>query len=68
MNTQRPEWNDANNALVGTGISMVTLCYVHRFLLVLDGLLARQAEDSFLISEEVAALFESLNDVFVQQA
>ena len=26
MNTQRPEWNDANNALVGNGLSMVTLC------------------------------------------
>ena len=25
MNTQRPEWNDANNALVGYGVSMVTL-------------------------------------------
>ena len=25
MNTQRPEWNDANNALVGYGLSMVTL-------------------------------------------
>ena len=25
MNTQRPEWNDANNALVGSGVSMVTL-------------------------------------------
>ena len=25
MNTQRPEWNDANNALVGNGVSMVTL-------------------------------------------
>jgi len=24
MNTQRPEWNDANNALVGPGVSMVT--------------------------------------------
>jgi hypothetical protein len=24
MNTQRPEWNDANNALVGNGVSMVT--------------------------------------------
>src|SRR4029453_1015070 len=30
MNTQRPEWNDANNALVGNGISMVTLCYLRR--------------------------------------
>ena len=28
MNTQRPEWNDANNALVGTGVSVVTLCYL----------------------------------------
>ena len=68
MNTQRPEWNDANNALVGTGVSMVTLCYVHRFLLALDRLLAHQAEASFSISEEVVALFEDLNDVFVQQA
>lgn len=31
MNTQRPEWNDANNALVGNGTSMVTLYYMHRF-------------------------------------
>ena len=67
MNTQRPEWNDANNALVGTGVSMVTLCYVHRFLLALDRLLAHQAEASFSISDEVVALFENLNDVFVQQ-
>jgi hypothetical protein len=32
MNTQRPEWNDANNALVGYGVSMVTLCYLRRML------------------------------------
>lgn len=32
MNTQRPEWNDANNALVGYGISVVTLCYVNRYI------------------------------------
>ncbi|MEO1096472.1 MAG: hypothetical protein AAFX57_01800, partial [Bacteroidota bacterium] len=32
MNTQRPEWNDANNALVGNGVSVVTLCYLRRFL------------------------------------
>jgi len=35
MNTQRPEWNDANNALVGNGVSMVTLYYLRRFLLFL---------------------------------
>jgi hypothetical protein len=32
MNTQRPEWNDANNALVGRGLSVVTLGYLLRFL------------------------------------
>ena len=32
MNTQRPEWNDANNALVGYGVSMVTLSYLRRLL------------------------------------
>jgi len=32
MNTQRPEWNDANNALVGKGLSLVTLSYLRRFL------------------------------------
>ena len=39
MNTQRPEWNDANNALVGNGVSMVTLYYLHRFLDFFEGML-----------------------------
>jgi hypothetical protein len=32
LNTQRPEWNDGNNALVGNGVSVVTLCYLRRYL------------------------------------
>ncbi len=35
MNTQRPEWNDANNALVGKGLSVVTVglpAPLHRLL------------------------------------
>jgi hypothetical protein len=32
LHTQRPEWNDANNALVGNGLSVVTLAYLRRFL------------------------------------
>jgi|TARA_B110000503_G_scaffold52251_1_gene84053 hypothetical protein len=32
LNTQRPEWNDANNALVGQGLSMVTLYYLRRYI------------------------------------
>ncbi len=39
MNTQRPEWNDANNALVGYGVSMVTLYYLRRFLSFCEQLL-----------------------------
>ena len=38
LNTQRPEWNDANNALAGYGLSMVTLYYLHRFVEFLTGL------------------------------
>ena len=36
MNTQRPEWNDANNALVGYGLSMVTLAHLRRYLQLID--------------------------------
>lgn len=36
MNTQRPEWNDANNALVGYGVSVVTLNYLRRMLAFLQ--------------------------------
>ncbi len=38
LHTQRPEWNDANNALVGNGLSVVTLAYLRRFLTFLAGL------------------------------
>jgi hypothetical protein len=39
LNTQRPEWNDANNALVGQGLSMVTLYYMRRYVKFLQQLL-----------------------------
>ena len=40
LSTQRPEWNDANNALVGHGASMVTLYHLRRFLHFFRDLLA----------------------------
>ncbi|MBT8065716.1 MAG: hypothetical protein KJO09_00635, partial [Gammaproteobacteria bacterium] len=52
MNTQRPEWNDANNALVGQGLSMVTLCYMRRFVRFLQELL-EQESGTFALSSEV---------------
>jgi len=54
LNTQRPEWNDANNALVGHGISVVTLCYMRRYLRFLQELLAAE-QGTAELSAEVAA-------------
>ena len=51
LNTQRPEWNDANNALVGQGLSMVTLCYLRRYIKFLQQLLADQPPTVDLSSE-----------------
>ncbi|MEM7655626.1 MAG: hypothetical protein AAF399_05810, partial [Bacteroidota bacterium] len=57
MNTQRPEWNDANNALVGYGISVVTLAYLRRFqTFCLD--LFSEGEETFAMSAEVASWFQ----------
>ena len=41
MNTQRPEWNDANNALVGKGLSVVTLGYLRRYVVFFHSFLER---------------------------
>jgi hypothetical protein len=53
MNTQRPEWNDANNALVGQGLSMVTLYYLRRYITFLEALLST-AQATADISIEVS--------------
>lgn len=58
MNTQRPEWNDANNALVGNGLSMVTLYYMHRFLIYMSQLIEEMESDTLEISAEVLQMFE----------
>lgn len=69
MNTQRPEWNDANNALVGDGVSMVTLCYLRRYAAFMVELFERydapessDAPDSpaVTLSAEVAAWFDAV--------
>jgi len=52
LNTQRPEWNDANNALVGHGLSMVTLFYMRRYVRFLQELLAKET-DAFSLTPEV---------------
>ncbi|WP_235689656.1 hypothetical protein [Fulvivirga lutea] len=59
MNTQRPEWNDANNALVGNGVSMVTLYYLYRFLKFLNNLLPSES-NSVKISSELVTCFKGI--------
>jgi hypothetical protein len=60
MNTQRPEWNDANNAIVGIGLSMVTVYHMRAYAQFLLSLVQKEA-DGFVISREVAGwLNESL--------
>ena len=53
LNSQRPEWNDANNALVGQGLSMVTLYYMRRYVTFLRQLLATES-GQFELSREVS--------------
>ena len=46
LNTQRPEWNDANNALAGYGLSMVTTSYLRRMLNFLIDLYSKSKDSS----------------------
>ena len=60
LNTQRPEWNDANNALVGSGLSMVTVCYLRRHLGLLIELLRESGANRFSVSVEVEQWFRGV--------
>jgi len=66
MNTQRPEWNDANNALVGNGVSMVTLYYLRRFLTFFIGILDHCTVQEVKLSEELFIFFEACRETLVQ--
>jgi len=63
MNTQRPDWNDANNALVGSGVSMVTLYYLRRYLVLFHELIHSAQLSDIQLSEEVADFFFSITEV-----
>ncbi|WP_242158041.1 hypothetical protein [Aestuariivivens sediminis] len=60
LNTQRPEWNDANNALVGNGVSMVTLYYLYRFLSFFEKVVAKSNVGKVLISDELKTFYDSV--------
>ena len=64
LNTQRPEWNDANNALVGNGVSMVTLYYLRRFLTFFEEVVENNDMDLVLVSEEIKQFFDEVVKTF----
>lgn len=64
MNTQRPEWNDANNALAGFGTSMVTTYYICRYLEFFDSLI--EENQNFQCFASLKTLMEDLSSVFAE--
>jgi hypothetical protein len=63
MNTLRPEWNDANNALVGYGVSMVTLYYMRRFMHFMIELFSASEQTDLEITVEMADLLTAIDQV-----
>ena len=63
LNTQRPEWNDANNALVGNGTSMVTVYYLKRFLKFFKNMVLNLDIDHVDVSVEVLNWFNEVESM-----
>lgn len=68
MNTQRPEWNDANNALVGKGLSVVTICYLRRFVAFCIDLFSAGASEQVQITAEVESWLTSVHAIVERYA
>ena len=61
LNTQRPEWNDANNALAGWGLSIVTLNAMARYAGFLGG--AFQGDAGVELSASVRSLLDDVTGI-----
>lgn len=64
MNTQRPEWNDANNALVGNGVSMVTLYYLRRMMKFFQAIFENSALENVKVSTELVDFYKKIREGF----
>ena len=65
MNTERPEWNDANNALVGNGLSMVTAGHLLRYVRFCRDWWSQLDQDKQIsLSAPVADFVDSLLSIF----
>lgn len=63
LNTQRPEWNDANNALAGYGLSMVTVCYLRRYFAFMLDWFSQVRIPQFLVSSDIVNLMSTVRNV-----
>ncbi len=61
LNTQRPEWNDGNNALAGWGLSVVTVCHLHAYVAMLESVFGDCGLDHLSLSAPVARLLGELS-------
>ncbi len=66
LSTQRPEWNDANNALVGNGVSMVTLYYMRRFIKFLHQVLEGYESEQIKVSSELIEFYHSTRETLYE--
>lgn len=60
LTTQRPEWNDANNALVGNGASMVCLYQMKRFVDFMLKIYQEMPDSAHQVSTEVFGFFAEI--------
>lgn len=68
LNTQRPEWNDANNALAGWGLSVVTVCHMRRHVVLLKDLFASETIGEVELTRPVAQLLREISNILPDAA
>ena len=68
LNTQRPEWNDANNALAGPGLSMVTLYHLRRYLTLVGSIVERMPGESVTVTASVAGWLDDIRRILGARA
>ncbi len=66
LSTQRPEWNDANNALVGNGVSMVTLYYMRRFIKFFHRILDDFELEQIKVSSELIEFYHATRETLYE--
>lgn len=68
LNTQRPEWNDANNALTGIGVSVVTVFHLRDYLAFLDRLFERAPAAEVPVGKELLDWLRDVHSAFAAHA